>query len=171
MPYQSDSIAVTLTGTQNMWVGILESRKLKLFNLLHTSIQKSIDYSQTQLTSPQHRLAVCVFNCSNPNQLYGYDFSRRLNRSHDSANAAVLNEAKMLRFMDAMSKIGSDLSGLTAKRLIHINAGMNFVSRTPQTASAFSFEPQFTGGVFVATYMIEDRISGWEKSQEFRSGK
>jgi hypothetical protein len=171
MPYQqSESVTITLAGTHNMWAGILEKRKLKLFNLLHTSIQKSIDYTETQLTSPHKRLAVCVFNCSNPNLLYGYDFSHRLNRSHDFTNSAVIKEAKMLRLLDAMSKVGSDLSGLTAKRLKNIRAGMNFVSRTTQTASTAPFEPQFSGGIFVATYLIEDRVFGWNKSQEFRSG-
>jgi hypothetical protein len=120
---------------------------------------------------PHNRLAVCVFNCSNPNSLYGYDFSHRLNRSPDSANSSVIKEAKMLRLLDAMNKAGSDLSGLTAKRLTNIRAGMNFVSRTIQTASTAPFEPQFLGGVFVAAYLIEDRISGWDKSQEIRSNK
>lgn len=153
---KDETLTVTHSRTHNMWAGILENRKLKLFNLLQPSIRKTIDYTGTQLTSTHDRLAVCVFHCSNPNRLYGYDFSHRLNRSRDAADSALLKESKMRRLLEAISEIDSDLSGLTAARLRDIRAGADFIGRNIQTAAAATFDPQFTGGIFVASYDLDE---------------
>ena len=99
-----------------------------------------------------------------------------MSREPNPADFRVLKEAGTQYLLKALDGLGDDFSGLTTARLRNIREGMKFIGKSLETAPAVYFDPQFSGGVFVAAYVLEknarryDPFTGWNKTQEIRSG-
>lgn len=163
---KDEKITIHQNRTESTWAGILENGKLTLFNVHNTTIRKEFDISTPVLADAKQRIAVFVFDCPDSISLHGYDFSHRLTRSYNPSNSPVVNYSKMRQLLKAVSKINSDLSGLTAARLIDVRKGVFLLSRKLNSVNSY----KTSDGASVVSFQ-EARISDWNKSQELQMGR